>query len=277
MSDEIASGDGRPWRVATALAYALLGGMLTATVGVLVLNVTTELQTVVYDLFYLRVGPGEASETAILVHFLAAAVAALSIAMVVGDLLSDRGANLREVGLAVTALVALLALFLGVALAGLAAFLTALAVLTAGLIGIPLTLHFYFGVESASVPAFVGGVPVVILLLVLAGFGLGWGWGYVMTASEVPHSTVKGPVADFDTVPQVRDDLLVDGDCQVRDGLRECRLQLRGYEHALPAVRFMDAHGIRCPAQSAADGRSGKFYAEYDGSLYEVTCSPHGD
>lgn len=273
MSD----GDGRPWQVATALAYALLGGIVTATVGLLVLNVTTDLQTVVYDLFYLRVGPGEATKIAILVHFLTAAVAGLSVAMIAGDLLSDRGAHLRAVGLAVAALVALLVLFLGVALAGLAAFLTALALLAVGLIGIPLTLRFYFGLDSAGVPAFVGGIPVVILLLFLAGFGLGWGWGYVMTATEVPHSTVQGPVAEFDTVPQVRDDLFVDGDCEVQDGLRECRLQLRGYEHAVPAVRFMDSHGIRCPAQSARDGRSGKFYAEYDGMLYEVTCSPHGD
>lgn len=276
MSDD-ETGDGRPWRLATALAYALLGGMLTATVGLLVLNVTTDLQTVVYDLFYLRVGPGKASETAVLVHFLAAAVSGLAVAMVVGDLLSDRGAHLRAVGLAVAALVALLGLFVGVALAGLAAFLTALAVLAIGLIGIPLTLHVYLEVDSAGVPAFVGGIPVVILLLLLAGFGLGWGWGYVMTATEVPHSTVDGPVTDFDAVPEVREDLFVDGDCQERDGLRTCRLQLRGYEHALPAVRFMDTHGVRCPAQSATDGRSGKFYAEYDGTLYEVTCSSHGD
>ena len=145
-----------------------------------------------YDLFYLRVGPSEATETAILVHFLTSGIIGLSVPMVIGDSLSDRGANLPTLAWGIATLLALLLVFLVVALAGLAAFLTALIVLAIGLIGVPLVLRYRAGMRSGGVPAFVGGIPVIIFLLLLAGFGLGWGWGYVMTAQEVPASSVNG-------------------------------------------------------------------------------------
>ena len=88
----------------------------------------------IYELFYLQVGPSEATETAILTYF------------IVGGI---------------------------VGLAGLAAFLTALLVLAIGLVGVPLALRFRCGVRSGGVPAFVGGIPVIVPLLLVAGFGLG--------------------------------------------------------------------------------------------------------
>lgn len=116
-----------------------------------------------------------------------------------------------------------------------------------------------------------------MVLLLLAGFGIGWGWGYVMVAEEVEPASVDGEVADFDAVPSVRDDLLGSGDCAELDGRQRCRLQLRGYAHAETATRFMDRHGVRCPAQSTTGVESDAFYARHNGTMYRVTCSPHGD
>lgn len=263
-------------RVGVLLGYGVLGVVGTAAVALVVLNVSEPVQAVVYDLFYLRVGPGAATETAILTHFLASGVVAISVPLLVGDYISDRGTNRRTLAWAVAALLGLVVVFLVVALAGLAAFLTALLVLAVGLVGIPVVLRYRFGVRSGAVPAFVGGIPVIVLLLFLAGFGLGWGWGYVMIAEEVPASSVDGSVADFDEVPEVRDDLFA-GDCTTRDGRRECILQLRGSEHEMAAVRFMDRHGVRCPYQNTYTGEEDAFHAEHDGTVYRVTCSPHGD
>ncbi len=265
-------------RAGTTLGYGLVGFAGTAVVALFVLNFTLGVQRVVYDLFYLQVGPSEATETAILTHFLLSAVLALSVATTVGDLLGDRGENRRALGVAIAGMVGAVAVFLVVALAGLAAFLTALLVLAAMLLAVPLGLRYRYGVRSGAIPAFVGGAPVVVLLLLLAGFGVGWGWGYVVVAEEVPASSVNGSAADFDEAPQVRDDLLVDGDCETTaDERRECHLSLRGYEHELAAVRFMARNGVRCPYQNGGSERNGSFVAEHDGRYYRVTCSPHGD
>ena len=261
----------------TTLGYGVLGAVGTATVALVVLNLSQPVQRAVYDLFYLRVGPSEATETAILAHFLVSGIIAISIPMLVGDYLSDRGAHFSTLAWAVTTLFGLVAVFLVVALAGLAAFLTALLVLAVGLIGIPIALRIGAGVRSGAVPAFVGGIPVIILLLFLAGFGIGWGWGYVVVAEEVPEASVDGSVADFDDVPEIRDDLFA-GDCETTTkGHRECMLQLRGYEHERAAARFMARHGVRCPYQNTYSGEADAFFAEHNGTYHRVTCSPHGD
>ncbi|MHB9286013.1 hypothetical protein ACKVMT_03120 [Halobacteriales archaeon Cl-PHB] len=251
---------------------------MTAAVALVSLNVSVPMQAGVYDLFYLQVGPSEATETAILTHFLVSSVVAISVPLLVGDYLSDRGANLRTLGWGVAALLGLVLVFVVVALAGLAAFLTALVILAIGLVGIPLTLRYQAGVRSGGLAAFVGGIPVIILLLFLAGFGIGWGWGYIMIAEEVSESSVDGPIADFDSVPQVRDDVFAAGDCSTDTAnRRECLLYLRGYEHETQAARFMARHGVRCPYQNSPTGGMDAFYAEYEGSYYRVRCSPHGD
>jgi hypothetical protein len=265
-------------QAATTAAYLGLGMVGTATVSLGVLYVAQPIQPVVYELFYLQVGPSEATETAILTHFLVGGIVGLAAPMLVGDYFSDRGANLHALANTVAAMLGLLVVFLLVALAGIAAFLTALLVLAVGLVGVPLALRFRCGVRSGGVPAFVGGIPVIVLLLLLAGFGLGWGWGYVMTAQEVPASTVDGSVADFDDVPEIRDDLLVTGDCATTtDDRRRCYLYLRLYDHERTAARFMARHGVRCPYQNGESGTSDAFVAEDDGTYYRVTCTPHGD
>lgn len=265
-------------RIGRAAAYLLFGVVATGGVALVLLNVTQPVQAVVYDAFYLQVGPSEATETAILTHFIAVGVIAISVPMLVGDYLSDRLAHRAALAKGMGAMLVLLLAFLGVALAGLAAFLSALVVLAAAFVGVPFLLRYRFGVRSGGIPAFVGGIPVVVVLLFLAGFGLGWGWGYVVIAEEAPDASVNGPVMDFDEVPEIRDDLFVDGDCETTaDGHRRCVLQLRGYEHERAAARFMARHGVRCPYQNTYTGQAGAGFAEHNGTHYRVLCSPHGD
>lgn len=198
--------------------------------------------------------------------------------MLAGDYLSDRLAHRAAFVKGVAAMLGLLLVFLVVALAGLAAFLTALIVVAAAFVAVPLLLRYRFGVRSGGIPAFVGGIPVLVLLLLAVGFGLGWGWGYVVTAQEVPAFSVNGTAVTFDEVPEVRDDLFVSGDCETdTDDRRVCRLYLRGYEHEA-AARFLSRHGARCPYQNVqASGSGGSFIARYDGRYYRVSCSPRGD
>ncbi|MFB6135318.1 MAG: hypothetical protein ABEJ04_01000 [Halobacteriaceae archaeon] len=266
----------RAWR---AGGYALLGAAVTAGTALAALYVVHPIQPVIYGAFYLQVGPSEATETAILAHFLLSAVVAVTAGFLAGDYLSTRLANRAALGAVFLATTGVLAAFLVLALARLAAFLTAALVLGAGLVAIPLLLRYRFGVRSGGVPAFAGGVPVAVLLLLLAGFGLGWGWGYVATAREVPASAVSGPAVTFDEAPQFERDLFTAGYCREEaDGRRTCSLELRGYEFEVAAARFMARHGVRCPYEGgSAAGGSGSFVARHDGSYYRVTCAPHGD
>lgn len=266
-------------RVASIVGYLALGFVGTAGTALALLYVTRPVQTLLYDAVYLLVGPSEATETAILTHFLAVCATAVGVPLVVGDYLDARLANRDALARGVAALLGLALAFLAASLAGLAAFLTALVVLLAGLAGVPLALRYRYGVRSGGLHAFVGGVPVVVLFLLVVGFGLGWGWGYVAVAQEVPASSVDGPVASFDDAPEVRDDLFAAGNCETDpDGRRVCHLSLRGYDREVAAARFMARHGVRCPFTNAPPGReSGAFVARHDGAYYRVTCEPHGD
>lgn len=266
--------------IGRAPAFLLLGVIGTGGVALVLLNVTQPVQEMIYHTVYLQVGPSEATETAILTHFIGVGVAAISVPMLVGDYLSDRLAHRVAFTKGVAAMLGLLLVFLVVALAGLAAFLTAIIVLAGSFVAVPLLLRYRYGVRSGGIHAFVGGIPVLILFLLAVGFGPGWGWGYVMTAQEVPASSVNGTAAaDFDDVPAVRDDLFVSGDCETdTEGRRVCRLYLHGYEHERAAAQFMARHAVRCPYQNAQTaGGSNTFLARHDGQYYRVTCSPHGD
>lgn len=267
-------------RIGLTAAFLLLGVFGTAGIALVLLNVTQPVQEVIYHAVYLQVGPSEATEAAILTQFIAVAVVAISVPMLIGDYLSDRLAHSVAFAKGIAAMLVMLLVFFVVAVAGLAAFLTAIIVVAAAVIAVPLLLRYRYGVRSAGISAFVGGIPVLVLFLLLVGFGLGWGWGYVMTAQEVPASSVTGTAAaDFDDVPEVRDDLFVSGDCETdTDDRRVCRLSLRGYEHERAAARFMARHGVRCPYQNIQTAeRSNTFVARSDGQYYRVSCSPHGD
>lgn len=266
-------------RVAKVVAYGLLGAVGTGVAALALLNLTQPVQGAIYDAVYLRVGPSEATETAILAHALAAGFVAISAPALIGDYLSDRLANGRALGGGIAAMLGLLGAFLAAALAGLVGFLTALAVLTAALVGVPAALRYRFGVRSGSLPAFVGGVPVLVLLLLLTGFGLGWGWGYVVTAREVPDGAVNGTATTLDDAPALERDLFAPGNCETdAEGRQVCRLSLRGYEHETAAARFLARQGVRCPYQHTRPANEGgAFVVRHDGSYFRVTCSPHGD
>lgn len=264
-------------QVAHTAGYLLLGVVGTAAVTLVALLAGGSIQPIIYDLFYLQVGPSEATETAILTHFLLAEFVAVSLVLVAGDYLSDRLTHRSAVRNVIATLLGLLVVFLLLSVLGLAAFLTAILVLAAAVIAVPLLLWVRYDVRSGALPAFVGAVPVLVLVLLIAGFGVGWGWGYLMTAERVPASTVNSAAADFDDVPQLRDDLFT-GDCAGGpDGRDICRLYLRGYAHEAQAVRFMARHGVRCAYQNDPGWESDSFIATYNESYYRVTCSPHGD
>lgn len=272
---EIASS--RLGTIGRAFAYGVLGFVGTAVVAVGLLNATGVVQRVVYDLLYWWLGPSEATETAILVNFLLVVAVGISVPMLLGDYLSDRLANRVAFGYAAAALLGAVIVFLLVALLHLAAFLTALVVLGVVLVAVPLALRYRFGVRSGGVPAFVGGVPVLFALLLVTGFGLGWGWGYVVTAEEVPASSVDGTPPDFAGAPAVAADLFDEANCAVVDGARTCRLSLRGYEHETAAARFLANNGVRCPYLNAATDTADGAVLAHEGTYYRVTCSPHGD
>jgi hypothetical protein len=260
-------------RAGRAVAYGLLGAVGTGAVALASLHPTQPIQGGIYDAVYLRIGPSEATEAAILTHFLAAGIVGIGVPTLIGDYLSDRLANGRALGAGIAAMTGLLGVFLVAALAGLAAFLTALGILAVGVVA----LRYRFGVHSGGLSAFAGGAPVVVLLLLLAGFGLGWGWGYVVTAQEVPAAAVNETPVDFE--PAVERDLFDAENCETNaEGRRVCHLLLRGYERERVAARSLARHGVKCPYQNArSSARSGALVAEHGGSYFRVTCSPHGD
>lgn len=266
------------WRRVGAVAgYLLLGAVGTAIAALVLLPLTQAVQRGIYGALYLHLGPSGATQTAILAHFLAVGVVAIAAPTIIGSYHSDRLAHGRALAAVLATMAGIVVAFLLVSLAGLAAFLTAVAALVVIAIGVPLLLRVGYGVRSGGLVAFVGGTPVLVLLLLLAGFGLGWGWGYDMTAEAVSNGAGP-PTADFDDVPAVRDDLFAPGNCETgADDRRVCHLSLRGYEHELQAARFMARHGVRCPYQNAPVEPPGSFVADHDGTDYRVTCEPHGD
>ncbi|MFP4591101.1 MAG: hypothetical protein ACLFMX_00385 [Halobacteriales archaeon] len=263
-------------RVTVLAGYGLLGLVVTVAVGLVALNVTVGLQPEIYDLLYLRVGPSRATEVAILGQFLLAIAIAISGAMLAGDTLSDRGANLRRLGVGVGAMLAVVVVFVALAALGIEPAIAVVVLLPMALLAVPLGLRYGLDLRSGALPAFIGAIPVVVLLVLLAGVGLGWGWGYVVTAEAVSASDVDGPVVGLEDVPAVRDDLLVTGDCEATDTGQRCDIQLRGYEHELTAVRFLADHGVRCPYQGTSDDAA-TVYVRHEETHYRVTCSPHGD
>lgn len=170
--------------------------------------------------------------------------------------------------------------------AGVVGLLAAVVAFAAFVVAVPLTVRS-LGAWPGGVTAFVGGVPVLVVLLLLLGFGLGWGGGYDVVATELPDSAVSGSAdASFEEAPELRDDLLapstddVYATCRETDeGRRTCRLSLRGYEHEARTARFLDRHGVRCPLRGSSvdETRNRSFVAEADGSYYRVRCVAYGD
>ncbi|MFD1647647.1 hypothetical protein [Haloarchaeobius litoreus] len=265
-------------RVGRGVAYVLLGLVGTIAVALVLLNVTTGVQRPVYDALYLRLGPSGATEAAILIQFLASGLGAVALPLFVADYLHTGLAN-RDALLAVLgSFLGVLVVYTAVALAGFPSAPTAFLLLVVVLVGVPLLLRFRFDVRSGALPTFVGSVPAVVLLMLLAAFGLGWGWGYVVSAQEVPASSVDdAAVGTLSDAPPVESALFSSGNCETdADGYQTCDLPLRGFEHERVAVRALSELDVRCPYQGTS-GDGGSAVVRHDERYFEVQCSPHGD
>lgn len=277
MTDSRSTTRDRLERVGRTVGYLLLGLLGTAAVALGLLWVTTPVQSVLYRALYLALGPSDATATAILLQFLAVSAVAVAVPLVVGDYLDSGLANRDALVAALAVLVGSLVVFLAAAFGGFAATPVAFGLLALALLAVPLLLRFRYGVRSGAVPAFVGGIPVVLLLLLLVGFGLGWGWGYVVTADEVPASTVDdADVTTLDDAPALEAALFDPGNCDSGSDGRECYLYLRGFAHERAAARALADRGVRCPYQGSSAG-GGTAVVRHDGRYYRVACSPHGD
>jgi hypothetical protein len=262
---------------ATVGAYLLFGVVGTIIAALAAINALQSVQPVVYDAFYLQLGPWSATTAATTVHFGFAGVLAIGVPVVVAELVG--GDRVRLVGaglLAVT--VALLLVLLGAAALDAHGFLTVVLAYALLVVGALAGLR-HFGASTGASATFVGGVPVLALLLVLLAFGLGWGGGYDVVAEPVPASSVDEPATTFEDAPDVREDLFSEAACDPEDGV--CRLPLRGYEHEAQAARALDRQGVRCPLVNAPASdrwdRDASFVAEHDGQHYRISCQAYGD
>ena len=264
--------------VAVVAGYALLGAVLTAALGLAALFVLTGIQPHLYDALYLTLGPSGATGFAIFGHFALAGMVGIVLTGLAGHVLSDRTNHLREVGIALAAVPVLLVLFVAASLADVAFLGGILLWVVAIAVAVPALLWFHFDLHSGALPAFLGGVPVIVLMLLLAGVGVGWGWGYVVTAQEIPAGDVGDePVATLDDAPEVKEDLFADRNCETTaDGLERCQLMLRGYIREKAAAQSLASHGVRCPYEGTFRD-SGSFVASHDDRYYRVTCQAHGD
>lgn len=132
---------------------------------------------------------------------------------------------------------------------------------------------YYFEEWWGVAASLLGSLPALILIAFLTLFGLGWGWGYVVTAEEV-GSTVDEPV--LDVYPDALNEMLID--CQETGERTECHMELRGMEDDSGdhITDWLHRRGVTCPFPgSGADG--GSAYVIHNTSVYQVSCSPHGD
>lgn len=272
--------------VATTVGYLLVGTVGTAIGAVGLLVALQPVRPAIYRAYYLAVGPWSATETSSVLAFAFAALTASAGVTMVGVAIAHDVDRAARVGAGLAGGVVVVIAVMGIAsYAGSGGLLAALAAVAVFIVAVPVAIG-RLGGWTGGAPAFVGSVPVVILLVLLLGFGLGWGGGYDVVAREVPSDTVTGPATTFEGYPQVRDDLLSPEDpagthayCQTTDGRRTCRLPLRGYGHEAKAVRFLAEHGVRCRFQGAsvASERNRSFVARADGSYYRIRCVTYGD
>lgn len=284
--------------VARGTGHLLVGTVGTTAAVVALLWLVEPARPVVFDAFYLAVGPWTAEMTATLLSFTLAGIVAVSLPTLGAVYWRSRAEHVPTLLAGLAGALGLVAVGLSLAaLAGAVTILDTLLAFAAFAVAVPLGLRATGAWPSGAV-TFAGGLPVLALLVLLLGVGLGWGGGYDVVATEVPAADVEGGAdATFADAPRLRDDLLassgdgggryssgddVRGYCaENAEGRRACRLSLRGYEHEAAAARFLDDHGARCPYRLASPGRpaSGNrsFVAADGGTYYRVTCQSYGD
>jgi hypothetical protein len=262
---------------ATLAAFLLFGVAGTIIAALAALTALQSVQPVVYDSFYLRLGPWSATTAATIVHFGLAGALAVGVPVVVAELVDGDRVRLVGAGLVVVT-VALLLFLLGAAALDAQGLLIVLLVYVLLVVGSLAGLR-HVGASTGASATFVGGVPVLALLLVVLAFGLGWGGGYDVVAEPVSASSVDEPATTFEDAPDVREDLFSEDACDPEDGV--CRLPLRGYEHEAQAARVLDSNGVRCPLVNAPASerwdRDASVVAEHDGQYYRIYCQAYGD
>jgi hypothetical protein len=266
----------------------LLGGTVgTLVVGLGLLRVLQPLQTPVFDAFYLQVGPWTAEVTATVLVFVLAGSLALALPTLLSVAVRTGTDDLQPLVVGLAVLVGVLVVGIATwSLAGLEVVLAAVLALVVVAVAVPAGLY-RVGTWPDGVAAYVGGLPVLVLLLAALAFGLGWGGGYYVVAEEVPAEDVDtSAAAAFSEAPELRDALLdpsqedIYANCAQDEGRRTCRLDLRGYDDEATAARFLDSHGVRCPYRNAPSRETPgdeSFVAEADGTYYRVTCETYGD
>jgi hypothetical protein len=266
----------------------LLGGTVgTLVVGLGLLRVLQPLQTPVFDAFYLAVGPWTAEVTATVLVFVLAGSLALALPTLLSVAVRTGTDDLQPLVVGLAVLVGVLVVGIATwSLAGLEVVLAAVLALVVVAVAVPAGLY-RVGTWPDGVAAYVGGLPVLVLLLAALAFGLGWGGGYYVVAEEVPAEDVDtSAAAAFSEAPELRDALLdpsqedIYANCAQDEGRRTCRLDLRGYDDEATAARFLDSHGVRCPYRNAPSRETPgdeSFVAEADGTYYRVTCETYGD
>lgn len=274
-------------RTARTAGHLLLGTVGTTVAGLALLRLVQPLQVPLYDAFYLSVGPWTAEVTATVLGFVLAGTLAVALPTLLSVAVRSGTGGLQPLvaGLAVL----LGGLFVGIAawaLAGLEVVLAAVVAVVVVAVAVPAGLY-RVGTWPDGVAAYVGGLPVLVLLLAALAFGLGWGGGYHVVAEEVPAEEVDtSAAAEFSEAPELREALLdpsqedIYANCAQEEGRRTCRLDLRGYDDEATAARFLDSHGVRCAPRNAPSRESpgeGSFVAEADGTYYRVSCETYGD
>ncbi|MFB6094870.1 MAG: hypothetical protein ABEJ71_00260, partial [Halodesulfurarchaeum sp.] len=216
--------------VGIAFGYGLLGAGGTAIIAFVLLPLTVGIQPSIYHLLYLRLGPSDATRTAILTHGMTISVVAVIGSTLIGHYVSNRLSDVAYLTRAVGLLVAPLVLFLAASFAGVGALPVALGLLLGAILATVLLLRIHYGIRSGANPALLGAIVPVVLVFLLLGFGIGWGWGYVITAREVPDGAANGTITSMEEVPEIREDLFRESFCSTdSQGFRRCYLQLRGY------------------------------------------------
>ncbi|MFB6227280.1 MAG: hypothetical protein ABEH88_01635 [Halobacteriales archaeon] len=257
----------------TAAAHLLGGAIGAGVVGATLSPIVPSLQQATYATLYAQFGPWRATEAAVLlagaiVGLLSVAVPTVLVALVRGPrdsvppILAGLGA-LFGVSVFLVVFVAPLGLL------GSRAAMVAL-VIVVGLLGVGL---YHLRTDPRTVATFGGGVPVFALLLVLLVATPGGGYAIVAEETRALDSgDVNGSVADFDSSPEVRDDLFSPANREDGDPATY-RLSLREYDRGSSAARFLDANGVRCPYLGVdGDEESGTFVAVHDGTHYRVRC-----
>ncbi|WP_424017021.1 hypothetical protein ACOZ4N_14195 [Halorientalis pallida] len=263
---------GRPEWFSNPLVAFVFTLVVTGGVGyVSVRLVGGPLPGTVYDLSYPMLGPTDAVVAATRATVLLTLVVPVTAAVWSTAWVTDRSVGWRPLAALWVGLFGLVAGTVAVS-----PFVPALVpVALLALVAVPFVLWWASDFDRTAMGASLGGTGAVAVLLFLGVIlaGLAVGEGFLLVATAVDGANVSGAAADFESVPEVREDLFTSacaaGRNRSRASLGTCRFRFWNYDHEAALVDFLARNGARCPY----DRRVGSsFVARHDGSYYRVTC-----